>query len=307
MSKFLTEPECVDQREYANIPAWQQAGYTGKGLSVFLDDVDSNHVGVVGDIIQVILPDVKIYSGSIGYSQTGTEITNCMITCTETRETMPFDDFIKKYNISMINNSTNGGDGDTIMPIAKFMKEKIKKYNLIFCGASGNQYKGRTTQGYNGACIVVGSANLRGGVPQYGLKSIGPNVDFVAFHGFQSGSSFSSPFLLAMAGLLRSKYPNITQEEVYEYFKSHCEDINNDGKDIYTGWGLPIMGDVKTTIKLQIGKSTMIVDGMEKPLDQPPIIDRNSGRTLVPIRDIAEALSAEVGWDEKTKTITIER
>lgn len=246
MSKFLIDEECIAQREYVNIPRWHQAGYTGKGITVFCDDVGDNHAECVADIIQVILPDAKIYTGSIGYSQQGGKIIDCVILCNETQEFLSFDQFIKKYNISLINNSTDGGEGEKIFPIAEYMKEKIKQYNLIFCGAAGNVLKGETRQKYNGACIIVTSVNLRDGKPVYGMKSIGPNVDFAMFHGFQSGSSFSSPFLLGMAGLLRGKYPNITQDEVYQYFKEQSEQIGGTERSEKFGWGVPILGDFQT-------------------------------------------------------------
>jgi hypothetical protein len=305
MGMFLTDADCIRQREYVNIPAWHEKGYLGQGLSVFCDDVGGNHVSIVADIIQTILPKARIYTGSIGYTQKSSEITDCTISCTETGERLPFDEFIKKYEINLINNSKDGGRGTEVLPIAKYMKDKIKEHNLIFCGAAGNDAGQPTTQSFNGACIVVTSCNLKKGVPAWSYCCTGGNVDFAMFSGFAPGTSFASPFLLGMAGLLRCKYPGITQDEVYEYFKTHCEDILAPGKDVESGWGLPIMGDPKTIIKMQINNKTMDVDGRKVVLDQGPIIQNR--RTLVPIRAISEALGAEVGWDDKTKTVTIER
>ena len=307
MSRFKTDPDCIKQRAYVNIPAWHDKGYLGDGLSVFCDDVGGSHVSIVADIIQVILPKAEIYTGSIGYIQKSGEITDCTISCTETGERLPFDDFIKKYNISLINNSKDGGRGPEVLPIAKYMKEKIKEHNLIFTGAAGNDAGQPTTQLFNGACIIVTSCNLKNGVPVWSYSCVGDNIDFAMFSGFTAGTSFASPFLLGMAGLLRCKYPGITQDKVYDYFKSHCEDILEPGKDNKSGWGLPIMGDPKTVITIKIGSNVMEVDGRKVLLDQPAVIDKTTSRTLVPIRAISEALGAEVGWDDKTKTVTIVR
>lgn len=308
MGMFLTDADCIRQREYVNIPAWHKSGYKGKGLNIFCDDVSGNHVESVADIIQTILPEAKIYTGNIGYIEKGGVISQCSIRCNETGETIPFDDFIKKYSIDLINNSTDGGNGDTILPVAQYMKGKIKEHNLIFSGSAGNGYEQPTKQKYNGACIVVTSANLESGKAVYGKDSTAPNIDFAIFHGFQSGSSFASPFLLGMAGLLRCKYPHISQDEVYEYFRGHCEDIGTPGKDSKSGWGVPILGNPNSTkIVLQVGNSVMIVDGKEVQLDQPPIIDKNTWRTLVPVKAIVEAFGATVDWNEDTKTIVIER
>ncbi len=309
MSMFETDPDCIRQREYVNIPAWHEKMYSGEGLTVFCDDVGGNHVAIVADIIQTILPEAKVYTGSIGYVQKSGEIAECNISCLETGEFLPFDTFVRKYDINLINNSTGGNKRSVVLPIALWMKEKIKKYNLIFCGASGNTKGASSNQKYKGACIMVGSAVLEDNdtVRWAGNTASDEAVDFAMFTGFAPGSSFASPFLLGMAGLLRCKYPGITQDEVYEYFKSHCEDILEPGNDDKSGWGLPIMGKVETEIIMQIGNHKITVDGKPIILDQCPVYNERGDRTLVPLRAIAEAFGATVDWDGVTQTITIVR
>ena len=62
------------------------------------------------------------------------------------------------------------------------------------------------------------------------------------------------------------------------------------------------------TIELWIGKSTAKVNGINKPIDStnskvvPEIIN---GRTMLPLRFVAENLGATVDWNQDTKTITI--
>ena len=62
-----------------------------------------------------------------------------------------------------------------------------------------------------------------------------------------------------------------------------------------------VKGD--TNISLQIDNTTATVNGAESVLDCAPIIV--DGRTLVPLRFIAEALNADVDWDGDTRTVTI--
>jgi DNA-binding beta-propeller fold protein YncE len=59
----------------------------------------------------------------------------------------------------------------------------------------------------------------------------------------------------------------------------------------------------KTTIILQIGKSSFTVNGSPKILDSPPII--KNGRTLLPIRPIIEAMDGTVSWDATEKKVVI--
>ncbi|WP_422446172.1 copper amine oxidase N-terminal domain-containing protein [Thermoanaerobacterium sp. DL9XJH110] len=51
---------------------------------------------------------------------------------------------------------------------------------------------------------------------------------------------------------------------------------------------------------------TVRLNGKEMTFpDQQPYINKNM-RTMVPVRFISEGLGAKVGWDEKSKTVTIE-
>lgn len=58
-------------------------------------------------------------------------------------------------------------------------------------------------------------------------------------------------------------------------------------------------------VTLFIGSTNYVVDGQPKVSDLAPFIQDN--RTFVPVRVVAEALGAEVEWDEATQTVTIAR
>ena len=62
---------------------------------------------------------------------------------------------------------------------------------------------------------------------------------------------------------------------------------------------------VSGTIVLPIGGTTATVNGEAYELDQPAVL--KDGRTLVPIRFVAESLGATVGWIDATQTVTIDR
>ncbi|HPP44067.1 MAG TPA: copper amine oxidase N-terminal domain-containing protein [Caldisericia bacterium] len=66
------------------------------------------------------------------------------------------------------------------------------------------------------------------------------------------------------------------------------------------------LGDIH--IELWIGKSIAKINGVNKAIDPDnpkvvPII--KNGRTMLPVRFVAENLGCEVGWDAYTKTVTI--
>jgi hypothetical protein len=61
-------------------------------------------------------------------------------------------------------------------------------------------------------------------------------------------------------------------------------------------------------VSLQIGSNVAVLDGVRKPIDSAdtlvvPVIA--SGRTLLPVRFVAESLGCQVDWDSNTKQITI--
>lgn len=63
-----------------------------------------------------------------------------------------------------------------------------------------------------------------------------------------------------------------------------------------------IKGD--RVVKLTIGSTTMLINGVTFTMDvAPEIVD--PGRTMLPIRWVAQALGADVQWDEATQTVTV--
>jgi rhodanese-related sulfurtransferase len=59
----------------------------------------------------------------------------------------------------------------------------------------------------------------------------------------------------------------------------------------------------KIIIRFKINSLTYFVGSVSKTMDSPPIV--KDGRTLLPIRYLAEAIGAVVYWDSKTQRITI--
>lgn len=62
---------------------------------------------------------------------------------------------------------------------------------------------------------------------------------------------------------------------------------------------------VKDGVHLKAGVKAYKVDGQERSAASAPFINKKTGRTLVPVRLIADAINAEVSFDNNTKTVTI--
>jgi hypothetical protein len=69
---------------------------------------------------------------------------------------------------------------------------------------------------------------------------------------------------------------------------------------------VPFGSEAHNTATFVVGQSSYTVNGVEKNLDAPPFID-SAGRTLMPVRAMAESIGAIVGWDEDTQTVSVLR
>lgn len=58
-----------------------------------------------------------------------------------------------------------------------------------------------------------------------------------------------------------------------------------------------------TTVQLNIGSTTALVDGQQQNLDSPPFLI--GARTLVPLRFVAQSLGAIVNYDASNRTVSI--
>jgi len=58
-------------------------------------------------------------------------------------------------------------------------------------------------------------------------------------------------------------------------------------------------------IVLTIGNAAYANNGADSVMPAAPFVDQYTGRTMVPLRYIAEALGAVVGWDGDTNTVTV--
>lgn len=299
-----------DQMEYDGVKRWHDAGYTGKGVVIWDMENDRAEHGQMTKIrcndsapgATVINATYSAVSGPVNFDATvrfdGKEYTG----------EEGLEEFIVEHNIKIMTRSVGGGlFNNPNSPENVFWEKMRDKHKLIMFTSAGNDGNKQEDKSRDIAIVVGACALNKNGKPrrlQY--SETGPGLDFIDFPGFYSGTSFSAPYLAGKAALLVQKYgQSITQDDVYYYFKDHAEDLGDAGEDSYHGWGLVKMGDTKTTIIMQIGSKTMLVDGRTVELDQQPIQDTETWRTLVPLRAIAEVFGAEVLWDNRNKMVTI--
>lgn len=65
--------------------------------------------------------------------------------------------------------------------------------------------------------------------------------------------------------------------------------------------------DYFATMSVTIGEPNLVIDGVEIPIDESGSVAYvENGRTMMPVRGIAEAIGAEVSYDNSTQTVTVE-
>ena len=65
--------------------------------------------------------------------------------------------------------------------------------------------------------------------------------------------------------------------------------------------------DYFATMSVTIGEPNLFIDGIEIPIDESGSVAYvENGRTMMPVRGIAEAIGAEVSYDNNTQTVTVE-
>lgn len=159
-------------------------------------------------------------------------------------------------NVANISFSIYGGDR-TITNAAKYM---FNNGGLVVA-ASGNS--GQMISGKDNPYIIsVGATDSNDRIANF--SSFGKYVDFSApgvavyttcacssvssnstgtytskvDYIYASGTSFSSPMVSGLVGLIMSANPNLTPSQVYDILKQSSTDLGTSGRDSYFGWGI---------------------------------------------------------------------
>jgi major intracellular serine protease len=236
----------------------------------------------------------------------------------------------EKDKVRVINCSFSGPYYDVMMAYA------IR--NLINSGVSvvvsaGNSGDGKADTNevfsfpaYIYECITIAASNMDETVAGYsnsfdGIDLMAPGTDiYSAWPGggykLLSGTSMSSPHVVGAISCINDairkregSWP--TEDQVMDILLRHVRKVNIN--PFLAGAGLldltyseeKLFNRAAKEITLWVGKTKAVVDGKEVKLDQPPMINFSTNRTVVPLRFIAEYLGYKVRWEPDTKRIDI--
>ena len=333
-------PENKRAFDFCNITEWHKHGYTGKGIKIAIGDSrfhlsdrvnqnfngklqsgtvrldasqpESSHGSRTAHVIHQIAPDAELY------------MTNGFGPCVRwaTRNEMDLFNISRRILLPGIYNI--------------LLNEYAEKGGVMFSSAGNNREEhGLGIPAEIRDCIAVAAANLRHNntisrtwyssfTTEY-LEYLEQMVEVTGITNLMvkehngtprrfGGTSCACPFITGMAALVAQRYKEqghkLTIDQFRKYKIDHALDLEVEGWDRQTGYGLMKLGnpqDIKLPqfreINMWLDNKTMTVDGKNMIMDVAPFAV--SGRTLVPVRFVAEALGKDVDWDNVTKTVII--
>ncbi len=234
------------QFTFLNVDKYHEMGYMGQGFTVVnaesypgKDDHGAMTTGVINDFI----PECRVINSVISGSGRDRKIYY-------RGEYVPLEEAIIRFNIKALTSSHSAAKDKVTLD---YFKELQEKYGVIFFSGAGNDAEDGVRNDWNryNTAIAVGAAQIKenGTIERMYYSSIGDELDFMCFMGRGNGTSSAAPALASLSILLMQRYGDITQAEIIEVFKSLCIDMDIEGWDEKTGWGLPVL---PLTDKLEI-------------------------------------------------------
>lgn len=309
-----------EQKRYDRTQEWNDAGWTGKGVTIWDAEPLNNHGSMTYARLIDAAPECKVLNYGLNM-KTSTSKVEYEYIILDDDSRVSTDEFIRDNHVTVVSHSHSGHNNNK-NEIIDFWANLKSKYNLALFNSAGND----GSQGCSGGAIPESLAIYVGAaiafkhdfnqIKMASYSSQGDDfeeVDFTHFVGPSgwSGTSFSCPYLAGIAALLQQRYGfDMTQEEIYAYFKMCAKPIDaghpsdTPGYDYWSGWGIPILPHVdKQYVVMEIGRKAFKVDGAWVEMDTAPFIEKQ--RTFVPIAFAAIALGAQVYWDNDEHKVTI--
>lgn len=237
-------PENDRIRDLLGVTAWHEAGYTGRRGLTFTgesEDTPGSHGGMTREAHREIAPDREICCPTpertyatdrqdipVLYQAASEQKADVMYQ-SYTGENCGWDDWSAPEPFTMLAAAGNDGPGG--------YNQRIEAQQVYGCSA----------------VTYLASGSI---VPAY-YSSDSPFNDFCApanlwlWHGVRGGTSYAAPVLAGLAALVNDFFLDKTgrplkRKRMYDFLKAHCRDVAGDGKDVDTGWGMPVLPPPET-------------------------------------------------------------
>ena len=160
--------------------------------------------------------------------------------------------YVGKYDRAMGMKISKG----TYLRYCNLFYKMARDSGAIICAASGNHYSNLDTVAEYPAAspyvLAIGSINKE--VKPSSFANYG-TVDFAApgekilsasysnntGYVYMDGTSMACPHVSASMAMVKLYHPSCNQAQAVSLLKDHCYDVGSNGKDRYTGYGVPVM------------------------------------------------------------------
>ena len=227
-----TEDANKDKFDYLGITAWHNAGFKGKGIKIASRESLTDHGKKVYDVLKMVAPEAEIY--------------------VDKQYTKDIGEGIDIYTTSLFQKSD-------AYSANKKKAQSLYDSGVMLCCAVGNDSDDSCTELAKQDCWTsIGACNLLGKKPiKMFYSSESETLDFMSFSnivtpdGLFTGTSCAAPAFAGMMALVKQYYRDVlgkvlTPEELYKFAKEHCEDMEEKGADMRTGYGLFVLPPIET-------------------------------------------------------------
>lgn len=330
--------------EFLGINKFRELGYTGSRVKIMSDEKiikdkynteawknvicpkgyrsssGSWHGSAVMHILQDICPDATYIAFPMDMKGTGDNYTsNCI-------------NYILENKVHLFTTSSVGGTLSKTKE--KAMQDCIDNGTTFFCAAGNDGDNGMLGEAKSDKHIAIGALAPNTKLKKATYSSIGEELDYVSIGFYGTGTSYTTPTVCAMCGLVQDFFIDkvgraLNRDELIHFINDHLIDVEDEGFDIKTGHGLFILPnpseiDIKKYVKeieivenvetepknevksvkveLQIDNKIIEINEERKVYDVAPFIKDN--RTYVPVRFL-EDIGFTVNWIDSERKIEL--
>lgn len=220
---FLTPDPNKERLDFLGVTRWHECGITGKGISFTSRETLSTHGKKVYEVMKLIAPDADLNYGK--------------------NYTKDIDENVDVYTTSYFQSC------DEYQTNKSKARELFLKDVFLVC-AAGNDQDGTTELSKDEWWTSIGACNLVNRKPvRMTYSGTGNELDFMSFTNFETvygtftGTSCAAPVFAGLCVLVQQFFKDkigrkLTNFELLDFIKDNCLDLQQQGFDDLTGWGL---------------------------------------------------------------------